>query len=167
MYLLRTAFWISVVILCLPIGAEDHTEVNEAGANRADVSASDTIGAALSTVGDLAGLCERQPEVCETGSAVWHTFQRKARYGASLIYDWASSDDETATGAQDPEPQLRESNAAHSDAYGSELRATASAPLPEHTGSIIRIAGSTKSQNTLKIEDLIPQWTGPNGKART
>ena len=163
MYLIRTAFWISVVVLCLPIGADDPADASAAGAAQSDVTASATISAALSTVSDFAGLCDRQPEVCETGSAMWHTFQRKALHGANLIYDWAQGSDSADALGQDVEPQLRESQNDH----GAPALPTQLSAGELHTGSIIRLAGgSKKSQNTLKIEDLIPEWKGPGMKTR-
>lgn len=169
MYIIRTAFWLSVVILLLP--ADPNVEENSAEqAQNEQVSATQTLGAALSAAGDIAGLCARQPEVCETGSAAWQTFQSKARYGVELLYDWASGSDP----AKDPENNLEgvQTNA-RLDAHALQSIVVADNTAPVHTGSTDTQRNAPaggkknpKSQNTLKIEDLIPRWIGPGESTR-
>lgn len=80
-FLIRTAFWFSLVLLFLPIwpGAED-TDSRPVGAIEA-------LSAAQRAVGDLAGICERQPEVCETGKEAAHTIGVRARESARVAYE--------------------------------------------------------------------------------
>jgi hypothetical protein len=169
MYVIRTAFWLSVVILLLPADTDDHAEQIEQSQNER-VSAGETIGAAISAAGDIAGLCARQPEVCETGSAAWQTFQNKARYGFELLYNWAGGDEPT-----DEDGEATEGGQTNASNNAGLPRAivVSENTAPLHTGSadtrrITPAAGGNdaKSQNTLKIEDLIPQWKGPGKNTR-
>ena len=82
MFLIRTAFWLSVIILLLP-AEESSTGPQQAA--QANVDATSVISAARSTVSDISGICERSPDVCQTGGAALDTFVKKARYGAGLV----------------------------------------------------------------------------------
>ena len=168
MYIIRTAFWLSVVILLLPADVGDQAQGNEPSAN-AQVSATDTIGAALSAAGDIAGLCSRQPDVCETGSAAWQTFQSKARYGAELLYDWAAGEDTPADAAAPDSEVKRMQTSARNGGVTSRIFSMSENTAPIHTGSTMVPANGDKrqkSQNTLGIEDLIPQWEGPSASPK-
>ncbi len=82
MFILRTAFWLSLVIVLLPAG----TEKNDSTANL--VSAKEAISVAQSTVGDLSQFCARNPDTCVTGNLVVSSFGQKARYGAEIVYKY-------------------------------------------------------------------------------
>lgn len=80
-FLIRTAFWFSLVLLFLPIWpSSDGTDAQPVGAIQA-------LSAAQRAVGDLAGICERQPEVCETGKEAAHTIGVRARESARMAYE--------------------------------------------------------------------------------
>ncbi len=82
MFLIRTAFWLSLVIMFLPAGNNDgDSEVNS-------VSAFEAYFAAQATFGDLSKFCERNTSTCETGSAIISTFGQKARYGARMVFEY-------------------------------------------------------------------------------
>jgi len=89
MFLLRTAFWLTVVILILPADKPNTqtSETNQAGYN---VNAGSLYTAARNTVSDIASICERNPGVCETGQAALNTFGEKARTGAKMMMDFVS-----------------------------------------------------------------------------
>ena len=38
-------------------------------------------------VGDIAGICERKPDVCETGKSALHTIGVRAKASAKIAYD--------------------------------------------------------------------------------
>ena len=78
-FLIRTAFWFSLVLLCLPLGSGDASDGRQVGPIQAFVAAS-------ATVGDLAAFCDRQPTVCDTGSAAMHTISVRAQQGARIAY---------------------------------------------------------------------------------
>lgn len=79
MFLIRAAFWFSVVVLLIPGDPNSGIEAPRVGAI-------DAIVAAQGAVADLAGMCERQPDVCDSGGAALAAFGAKARYSASLLY---------------------------------------------------------------------------------
>jgi hypothetical protein len=86
-FLIRTAFWLSLVLLVIPVDLSD--------SGKAPV---DTIGpiqaflAARDAVGDIAGMCERQPEVCEVGRSAVQTIGLKARESARIAMAWIKDD---------------------------------------------------------------------------
>jgi hypothetical protein len=81
-FLLRMAFWLSVVLILLPSGsAQRETPASQVGA-------SDAISAASATVGDLRQFCTRQPDACTVGSQVATTLGYKAQAGAKMLYDF-------------------------------------------------------------------------------
>ncbi len=80
-FLLRAAFWLSLVIMLLP--ADSQT-----GDQAPRVSAFETISAAGAAVSDISQFCTRNPDVCVTGGSAFHVFADKVRYGAKLIYGY-------------------------------------------------------------------------------
>src|ERR1700730_1716212 len=80
-FLLRTAFWLSIVILLLPA---DPARRDSA---RPQVGTLETLGVAQAAIEDARGFCARRPEACEAGSIALHSFGEKAQYGAKLVYE--------------------------------------------------------------------------------
>ncbi len=83
MFLLRVAFWLSVVIILIPGGSPQP----KAGTQ---VQAADTISAASAVVADMRQFCVRQPEACTVGSHAATTFGYKAQAGAKMLYEFLS-----------------------------------------------------------------------------
>jgi hypothetical protein len=79
-FLLRTAFWLSLVILMLPADGES-------GEQAPRVTAFQTISAAQAAVSDISQFCQRNPDVCVTGGNAFQVFAEKVRYGAKLLYN--------------------------------------------------------------------------------
>jgi Family of unknown function (DUF5330) len=86
MFLIRAAFWLSLVIMLIPTG-ESNTGGSQAS-DSTDISAYEAISVAQTTVSDLAGFCDRNPQTCETGSAALKVFGQKAQYGARKLYEY-------------------------------------------------------------------------------
>src|ERR1700709_1533113 len=63
-FLIRMAFWLSVVLVLLPSGGATQT----AAAPSAEIGAVEAVSAASATVGDMRRFCTRQPEACALGS---------------------------------------------------------------------------------------------------
>jgi len=80
-FLLRMAFWLSVVLILLPSGTAQQTPAS-------NVNTSEAISAASATVADLRGFCSRQPEACSVGSQVAVAIGYKAQAGAKVLYDF-------------------------------------------------------------------------------
>jgi hypothetical protein len=97
-FLVRMAFWFSLVLLVLPLDTGDpSSDVSAVGAVQAFV-------AAREAVGDVTGLCERKPEVCEVGKSAMHTVGVRAREAARITFEmldenFGGPDTVTMTGA--------------------------------------------------------------------
>ncbi len=83
-FLLRTAFWLSIVILLLPA---DPAKRDSA---RPQLGTLETLGVAQAALEDARGFCARRPEACEAGSLALYSFGEKAQYGAKLVYEFLS-----------------------------------------------------------------------------
>lgn len=77
-FLIRAAFWFSLVLLALPLG----TGSDEAG--QPAVGPLQALAAAREAVGDIAGICERKPDVCVTGRSAMHTITARAKETARI-----------------------------------------------------------------------------------
>ena len=73
MFLIRTAFWLSLFILLLPTDEQDQRVV---------------YGNAEAAVSDLRTFCSRNPDVCEASKSAAHTFSLKAKFGAKMLMDF-------------------------------------------------------------------------------
>jgi hypothetical protein len=77
-FLIRMAFWFSLVLLFIPFEVSD-------GDGRVDtVGPIQAFFAAKGAVDDIAGMCERKPDVCETGRSALQTIGLKARETARM-----------------------------------------------------------------------------------
>jgi hypothetical protein len=130
-FLLRMAFWLSVVLILLPSGSTQRVQ------STSDVGASEAISAASATVQDMRGFCARQPDACSVGSQVAVSLGYRAQAGAKMLYDFL-------TEALAPRETGSVSHA------GSLARAAQDKPALERA-----------SQNTLIPADLAPAWRGP------
>jgi hypothetical protein len=108
------------------------------------VSTLDMLSSASSAVSDMAGFCGRQPEVCTTATYLAGKLEAKAKYSVKLLYEWAN--ESTSGPAIAPAPQ---------EASKSDLLITGTVLAKAETRT------PPKSQSTLGIEDLIPEWRGP------
>jgi uncharacterized protein DUF5330 len=83
-FLLKAAFWLTVVILLLPAGE------TQRAASTTPVGASEAVSAANAAVSDMRQFCLRQPEACAIGSQAAVSFGQKAQAGAKMLYDFLS-----------------------------------------------------------------------------
>ena len=91
MFLIKTAFWLALIIVLLPTNKEAQQEI---------------YGSAVAAANDLKTFCVRNPEVCRNGKAAMETFGEKAKFGAKVVMDALKDDkaDKTAV-AMAPEAQ--------------------------------------------------------------
>jgi hypothetical protein len=80
MFLLKTVFWLSLLILLIPAGKEAST------AGHAEISKSEALSSAQAVWNDFSAFCERNQEACETGNQLVARFGDKARNGAKMLY---------------------------------------------------------------------------------
>jgi uncharacterized protein DUF5330 len=117
--MIRMAFWLGVVILLLPTEEGQQARIYQSAA---------------AAVERAATFCDRNERVCETGSAMWATFVKKAEFAARMAYDLAVS----------------------------RGRGEEAAPRYEPAGakSLRPSAGMAPSRGTLRPDDLTPAWRG-------
>src|SRR5690349_3168636 len=77
-FLLRTAFWLSIVILLLP--------APESMKSESGVGAAQAASAASATFSDMGQFCNRQPDACQIGSQALSHFGHKAQASAKWLY---------------------------------------------------------------------------------
>ena len=77
-FLIRAAFWFSLVLLLLPLNVGSDESGHES------VSPLQALFAAREAVGDIAGICERKPDVCDVGRSALNTIGTRAKEGARL-----------------------------------------------------------------------------------
>ncbi|MER9405979.1 DUF5330 domain-containing protein [Mesorhizobium caraganae] len=77
-FLIRMAFWFSLVLLALPLSVGSDDEGHES------VGPIQALFAAREAVGDIAGICERKPDVCDTGKSAMHTITARAKETAKI-----------------------------------------------------------------------------------
>lgn len=98
-FLLRVAFWLSVVLILLPTGGSQPVPQSQ-------VSAGEAFTAAKAAMSDMQQFCERQPTVCEVGSQTAVTLGQRAQVGAKMLYEflqeWIGAEDTKATGSLPP-----------------------------------------------------------------
>lgn len=89
-FLLRVAFWLSIVLILLPTGGSQPVPQSQ-------VSAGEAFTAAKAAVSDMQQFCERQRSVCEVGSQTAVSLGQRAQVGAKMLYeflqDWLGSNE--------------------------------------------------------------------------
>jgi hypothetical protein len=93
-FLLRVAFWISIVVVQLPAGPKTDPSAPE-------ISTFEAFGAAQAALNDARGFCARQPEACVVGSQALQVFGQKAQNGARMLYEMLSSNSAETIAKQD------------------------------------------------------------------
>lgn len=79
-FLLRVAFWLSIVLVFLPSG--DYRPKDQA-----QIGAAEAVNAASAAVSDLSGFCGRQPDACQVGGQAVIAFGQRAQAGARYLFD--------------------------------------------------------------------------------
>ena len=100
MFLIRTAFWLSLLVLILPTDEQQQRVI---------------YGNAQAAVKDLGSFCDRNPGVCEASKNAAHTFGQKAQFGAKMVMDFiqekAGNDGQAAaSNASDRRPSFLQRN---------------------------------------------------------
>lgn len=75
MFLIRTAFWLSLVVLLLPTDPQKQAKL---------------YATASGAVAHAATFCDRNRALCNQGSQYWAVFQSKLEFGGRMALDIAS-----------------------------------------------------------------------------
>jgi hypothetical protein len=81
MFLLRIAFWLTIVLVLLPSGKSEPL-------GGPQVAAADAISAATATLSDLGQFCARQVDACTVGSQAAAVLGHRAQTGVKMVYDF-------------------------------------------------------------------------------
>jgi Family of unknown function (DUF5330) len=81
MFLLRTAFWLAVVLALLPSFGPKASAPAATG-----VEATEAVTAASETLGDMFQFCSRQPNACAAGVHIASAIGQRAQAGAKMLY---------------------------------------------------------------------------------
>ncbi len=98
-FILRAAFWLTVLAFLLPTAGQQTTAQNSNGggaipASYTDETPADDIGAgemlslAAQSAGDMLGFCDRNPQVCSRGNAVLGHIARQGSYYGAQAFLW-------------------------------------------------------------------------------
>jgi uncharacterized protein DUF5330 len=79
--LVRLVFWMSVVVVALPVGPVPQTAMTP------HVGAAEALSAAMAAVSDTRKFCARQPEACAVGSEVIVQFGQITETKAKRLYE--------------------------------------------------------------------------------
>jgi len=83
-FLLRMAFWLTVVCVLLPSGTKTASP-------DANIDAKQAVTLASAAVSDVRGFCDRQPDACAVGGKVAIALGHKAEAGARTIYEFITA----------------------------------------------------------------------------
>lgn len=96
-FIIRSAFWLSLVLLLIPFGSSHDGQM---------VNPLQAMFAAKGAIEDIAGMCERKPDVCAVGRAAVHTIGVRAREGARMAYQALDGADENAGSPDTADDQI-------------------------------------------------------------
>ena len=113
-FLIRTTFWLSIVIMLLP--TPDSMKSPESG-----IGATQAVSAASATMSDMKGFCARQPDACDVGAQALTQFGYKAQASAKWLYEFLSA----KLGTEQTASVARQPKAAPADLDGSQNTLTA------------------------------------------
>ncbi|WP_428649883.1 DUF5330 domain-containing protein [Roseibium sp.] len=118
-FLLRTAFWLTLVLAVIPLGSSKESTPVET------VDPVSAFLAAQATVSDITGFCQRNPQACNTGGDALTAIGSRARDGARIVYEFIGTQmtdrpegDTLVTGST----ALQANSPAHSVSTGSLIR---------------------------------------------
>ncbi|MDG4854662.1 MULTISPECIES: DUF5330 domain-containing protein [unclassified Mesorhizobium] len=112
-FLIRMAFWFSLVLLALPLSVGPDEDGREA------VGPIQALFAAREAVGDIAGICERKPDVCETGKSAMHTITVRAKETAKIAA--AMLDDQQSEKTAAPAAKVAQTSGETTDSVAEDI----------------------------------------------
>ena len=84
-FLLRVAFWLTVVLVLLPsTGSQPNANA------KSNIGATEAMMAAGAAMSDMSSFCSRQPNACAVGAQAASAIGQRALSGAKMVYDFLS-----------------------------------------------------------------------------
>lgn len=93
-FLIRCAFWLSLVLLFIPFGTSGEAQDVE------PIGPLQALAATRDTVRDIANICTRQPDACATARAAVHTISARAKEGMRIAQELIEDQDTRSAGAK-------------------------------------------------------------------
>jgi hypothetical protein len=135
-FLLRVAFWLTIVLALLPSGGAQQSA-------EAKVGPTDAVVAAGAAVSDMSNFCDRQPGACVVGAQTAVAIGQRAQAGAKMVYEFFSD------------------HASRGNETGSVSKPKSEPKSGPKLAAVRTVPASPGSQSTLKDSDLDPIWQGP------
>ncbi len=142
MFFVKAAFWIFLILLLMPSN---------------DREKSDFYIAAGRTMSDIGSFCDRNPDVCDSTSAIFENIARKVRTTIEMLEDAVRSDGDEADPYSDAPRERHRGESRHYRGASSNLMMIE----PEVTAAMPVSAEPEGSQDTLRPDDREPDWRGP------
>jgi hypothetical protein len=139
-FLLRVAFWLTIVLALLPSGGAQQS-AQASAPNK--VGPTEAVVAASAAVSDMGSFCERQPDACVVGAQAAVAIGQRAQAGAKMVYEFFND------------------HASHGTETGSASKSKVASNAGPKLAAVRTIPTSPGSQNTLKDGDLEAAWQGP------
>jgi len=128
MIIIRTIFWVSLVVLLLPVGSNGQSNV---------------MGAAKHALNDMDNFCTRNIDVCNIGTETWKSLKYKAAYSFDVVANIAK--------------EVRENgNQSYSPVYKSVPNQWGTGSLKKPAS--LNDTPLDHSRGTLTDTDLQPKW---------
>lgn len=84
-FLIKAAFWFSLVLVLLPIfGTEDTAQTQATAGAKVDIG--QTVSAASEAIGYISAICLEKPDVCTKGAETFNALGHRAKDGARIAY---------------------------------------------------------------------------------
>jgi len=132
MFLIRTAFWLLILVLLLPTDKDQQSQI---------------YGTAQAAVSDMASFCDRNPQTCATSQDAFSVLAQKAQYGAQMLMGLVEGQT-NSFGNSLPGPVVMPSGAGVM-------------PVPSAVPLEPTAWDTSASQDTLSPEDREAAWSGP------
>lgn len=114
-FLLRVAFWLTIVLALLPSGGSQPV----AGTG---VKATEAFEAAGAAVSDVSSFCDRQREACAVGAQAAVAIGQRAQAGAKMVFDFFSEQTSRGVTGSVSEAKLAGRQVPHSPGSQSTLK---------------------------------------------
>jgi hypothetical protein len=139
-FLLRVAFWLTIVLALLPSGGAQQSAQASA---QSKVGPTEAVVAAGAAVSDMSSFCERQPDACVVGAQAAVAIGQRAQAGAKMVYEFFNE------------------HALHGTETGSVSKSKVTPNSGPKLAAVRTVPASPGSQSTLKDSDLDAAWQGP------
>ena len=135
MFLIRTAFWLSLVILLLPLGNQNNSNV---------------IGVTADAISNMDRFCDRNRDICSITQEAWKSLKFKAAYSFDALANISREIKDQAKQTSTPD---------YNDKTQSFNDGNLETGNVDKNGATHNIKSYRSGNNTLTKNDLMPGWS--------